>query len=646
MHFLHEPFNSQENSIGDASLKLRFAFALLLLLAGDSFGQQEASLPSILADAQKAQSANDYTTAMADYKQAVKIRRDVPELWANLGLMQHETGDYEGAIQSFKEANRIQPALYVPNLFLGIDYVHTGKQKEAVPLLLKAEKMNDTDPLPSLTLGRAYSSLGEYRLAAKELERTIRIDPKQSSAWFALGIVYLHQVEQDSRTMTERDADSGYAKALYAEALVKQDRYKEAADLYQQAMAAKDRPDCVQSEEGFLNIRQGKPDDAAKDFQVERETHPECTMALLGQARLKIDSGEKAEAATLLQQAWKRDETFLRIQAENFFSGMKPDDVRSFEEYLSQQSGAIAEALQQRDQALLPSNSDSASLPFSLAEAERDFRGGHDQSCAEHLRGSLKNSNAEALRLLAACACNSGNYQLASGAGAALAGFAAQSPAALYWSIKANEKLAQQSLASFQQLEPNSARSHLLMGDIYRQRERFGDAEKEYEKALQIAPKDTGGLLGLASALLGDAKIDQAIETAGKSLARTPDDPETNVVMGEALIAQHRFAEAEPYLTKGLHAKPQMLPHVHALLGETYAAEGRTDDAIEEMKLGLSSDEDGGLHYQLARLYAKTGAKASADVAMAQMKVLQQRRRQASVIAVEDSHSSSLDDAP
>jgi predicted Zn-dependent protease len=89
-----------------------------------------------------------------------------------------------------------------------------------------------------------------------------------------------------------------------------------------------------------------------------------------------------------------------------------------------------------------------------------------------------------------------------------------------------------------------------------------------------------------------------------------------------------------------------MLPHVHALLGKVYDADGKTQEAISELKMGLESDQDGGLHYMLARLYRKIGDTADADAALEQMKVLQQRRREGAVIAFEDSHPSSLDDAP
>jgi len=89
-----------------------------------------------------------------------------------------------------------------------------------------------------------------------------------------------------------------------------------------------------------------------------------------------------------------------------------------------------------------------------------------------------------------------------------------------------------------------------------------------------------------------------------------------------------------------------MLPHVHAMLGEAYAADGKMQDALRELKLGVDSDQDGSIHYQLARLYGKLGDTTDAAVAIQQMKVLQQKRRESAVVAVQDSHPASTDDVP
>lgn len=660
-----ERFSSQGSFTGKVSLKQCLILLLFLLLAGRSFGQQDQSsnLASLLAAAQQAQTANNFAAAAADYQQAVKLRPDIPELRANLGLMQHEAGQYSEAIRSFQQALRLKPSLYVPNLFLGIDYVQTGKAKDAIPLLLKAEKMNATDPLPSLTLGRAYSSLGEHASAIRAFRRAIHLNPAQSSAWFDLGITQLDELEQDARTMTSGYAGSSYAKALYAESLVKQSRYKEAASLYKNILASSDQPPCMLSEMGFLSLKQGDTQSAAIQFKAELTQHPECSLAILGEARLNIAAGSNPAALQLIQQIWGRDHGFFLTTAPMLFDGAAPAQAQGFLNYVAQQQSSgqldpgLYAALAQVVQGTPNTGADTSQLlvdarPSSPSsgtsdQARRQYLAGHDASCVNLLKDSLDSSGASTLQMLAACSWFTGDYNLTYDAGRALQMLPSHPRAqALYWSIKANEKLAYESLARFQQLEPNSARSHILLGDIYRQRQQYDDAQKEYEQALALSPNNTAALLGLASAYYDNANIAKTIETAHQALVQSPDDPEINLLMGEALSSQHNFSAAEPFLLKALNAKPQMLPHVHALLGEAYAADGKTQDAIRELKLGAGSDQDGSVHYHLARLYSKIGDQADAAEAIQQMKVIQQRRREGAVIAVQDAHTPSPDDVP
>jgi tetratricopeptide (TPR) repeat protein len=113
--------------------------------------------------------------------------------------------------------------------------------------------------------------------------------------------------------------------------------------------------------------------------------------------------------------------------------------------------------------------------------------------------------------------------------------------------------------------------------------------------------------------------------------------------MGEILSSLHEYAEAEPYVRKGLESKPQMRPHAHALLGKIYADAGRTSEAIQEMQLGLQDDEDGSLHYQLAVLYRKTGDLASFATMLRESKELSNSRDKRAEIAVGGVSTSSTD---
>jgi predicted Zn-dependent protease len=113
--------------------------------------------------------------------------------------------------------------------------------------------------------------------------------------------------------------------------------------------------------------------------------------------------------------------------------------------------------------------------------------------------------------------------------------------------------------------------------------------------------------------------------TAKKALARDPADSDINLLMGEILVGQHAYLDAEPYLERSLDARPDVLPRVHALLGRVLAATGRPKEAIQELDQGLASDDDGSVHFQLARLYQQAGDAKAAAAALEKSKQIQAR---------------------
>jgi tetratricopeptide (TPR) repeat protein len=217
--------------------------------------------------------------------------------------------------------------------------------------------------------------------------------------------------------------------------------------------------------------------------------------------------------------------------------------------------------------------------------------------------------------MLAFCAYFTGDYHGAFDAGAKMAANVATEAEGLYWETKSAQRLAAAALTHASEMDASSPKLHVLLGDLYRQRKFFPDAEQEYRKALVLAPTDTGALFGLSLALLADNQINQALDVAEKALNNNGDDPELNAVMGEILCARDDFPAAESYLKKGLNTKPEYVPHVHALLGKVYAQTGRTEQAITELKFAVADDKDGTVHYQLARLYLKIGDHDSAKQA-------------------------------
>jgi tetratricopeptide (TPR) repeat protein len=619
----------------------------LVLLAGSliGFGQQTPApkIDSVLAEAQQAQATGDYAAAANDYKQAVRIEPNMPQLWANLGLMQQECGDIAGAIESFQHARRLDPSLYVPNLFLGIDNAHLGKAQEAVPYLLASEKLNKNDPQAPLALGRTYIALRKFHAAAYELERATSLDPKLGAAWFTLGIARLDEVEDEARTMSEEGKESPFSGALYAESLAKQARFSEAASLYKTLLDAKDQPPCLRSDLGFALLRARDHEGASAAFSSELAAHPECGLAILGQARLALDGGETAQAVKLLNELWNRDHGFVESSAAVLLEGLSAEKASAAVgallggtngELPPDLSNALMVAFNLSGQAatnpdLAPPatvNADATTSDGTDRTAQQDYAAGHFEQCVRRLGAKPAVLSAPQLRLLAACAFFTGDNQGAANAANILLAQPPHSLEALYWSIQANERLAFRSLARFQDLEPDSARSHVLLGDIYHQLDRPDDAQAEYSKALALVPGDPAAMLGLATVYLSNNNSAGAMEIAQAALLHSPNDPELNLIVAEALIGQRQYAEAEPYLNRSLSGKPQMIPRIHALMGKVYAETGRTHEAIEQLKLGAPSDEDGSVEYLLARLYRQIGDTRQATDALNRMKTIKQQR--------------------
>jgi tetratricopeptide (TPR) repeat protein len=257
------------------------------------------------------------------------------------------------------------------------------------------------------------------------------------------------------------------------------------------------------------------------------------------------------------------------------------------------------------------------------------FTRGEYRRCAKTLLPAISSLSSQKLSLLATCSFFTGDFKTTLVAAKKLRAFPQSKEESLYWSILAEQRLALLALAYAGEVEPNSIRLHELLAESYRDREKYADAEMEYKVALSINPKEFSALVGAATNYLQELRIDPAHEMIQNALALNPADAEANYIMGEVLFAEHKYSDAEPHLQAGLTANPQLVPRIHALLGQVYASEGDTKRAINEYKLGLPSDDDGSVHFQLGRLYQKSGeAKLAAD-AFADSKAINQRKQTA-----------------
>jgi tetratricopeptide (TPR) repeat protein len=626
---------------------------VLCVLPGAASPQQPEQFESLLVSARDAQARSDFQAAAEFYRQAAALHPEIAELNANLGLMYFQTGKDEHAIGAFQRAIRLKPRLFVPNLFLGLEYVKLKRFTEAISYLKKAALIKNADVQVQLALGEAYAGSGKTRLASASYSRATQLDPGNADAWYHLGVSYLEQVEADARILLTKHKESAYVPALMAETFAEQRAFIQAEDAYKKALGSPKVLPGAHAGYGFVLLNRHDLPGAERELRAEIALNPGSLIAKLGMARLYLEEGTTQQALKEIKEIAKTDAGFLRANASLFSAGLprakRAELRRALEE--ERASGDLTE-----ESVALLRDSVSGTSPEPTPDADGSplrsakipggdpiklYARGNYEECNDALAPRLQQLPVKDLQLLASCAYLTGKYRNALKAAAKLASNAVTEAEGLYWETKSVQKLATHAIARASAVDPGSPKLHVLLGDIYRQQKAFPDAEQEYRKALALRPEDTGALFGLSLALLADGRNDEALAVARASLERNPDDPELNAVMGEILCVHNDFSGAEPYLKKSLKTKPEFVSHVHALLGKVYAQTNRTQQAIAELKLGLPSDKDGSLHYQIARLYLKVGDRDSAKQAFDVSKRLQQQGLMRASVAMEQGEDNS-----
>jgi predicted Zn-dependent protease len=192
-----------------------------------------------------------------------------------------------------------------------------------------------------------------------------------------------------------------------------------------------------------------------------------------------------------------------------------------------------------------------------------------------------------------------------------------------FWSAKAYNQLALQAFERLGQL-PESVELHAVKAQIFHDHGQDLEAAKEWRAALALAPDDEHLKTELATSLFLAHDYQSAIPMIESLLAAAPKSPDLNFMLGESLWRTQQSGKALPYLEAALRADPGMLS-AHAALGLALQSLDRNKEAIPHLEKAVSLDDDGSLHYSLARAYRAAG---DADRARENMEAYQKIQRQ------------------
>ncbi|HZT37270.1 MAG TPA: tetratricopeptide repeat protein [Bryobacteraceae bacterium] len=199
----------------------------------------------------------------------------------------------------------------------------------------------------------------------------------------------------------------------------------------------------------------------------------------------------------------------------------------------------------------------------------------------------------------------------------------AASGASLYWRARAYNELA---LEAFERLGavPESVEMHALKAELLTNHGNKIEAVEEWRAAQRLAPGDARIERQLATALYVAGDYTNALPLLRKFLQQEPRSAELHFLIGDSLLHLEQPHEAIPELEIAARLNPKLLP-AQAALGLALMRDDKPRNAIPHLAAAAGIDDDGSLHYQLARAYQASGEMELAKATMEKYQEIQQR---------------------
>ncbi len=202
-------------------------------------------------------------------------------------------------------------------------------------------------------------------------------------------------------------------------------------------------------------------------------------------------------------------------------------------------------------------------------------------------------------------------------------------PDLLYYLGRASGLLSRDTLETLKTTQPDSARSHQILGETYAIMHNAVGAEKEFMEAIRQRPTTPGIRLELAELYVAAGKWDLAEQQFNIESQLQPGDGEAAYRLGNAQLQQGKIKAARKALEHANTVQPGV-PDTLYLLGKVT---GLDDDPVTAEKLWrelLTLDKDSNLaaqaHFGLANLYRQGGKTAQADAELKEFQRLQKAK--------------------
>ena len=151
------------------------------------------------------------------------------------------------------------------------------------------------------------------------------------------------------------------------------------------------------------------------------------------------------------------------------------------------------------------------------------------------------------------------------------------------------------------------------------------EAEKQFQRALQLKPSNPDTHLWYAEHLVGLGRFDEAVAALSEAAKLDPASTGINAYFGLILFWAHRYDDILQRMGPIVDLHPEY-HQSHAFLGLAYEMKHDYAKAITEMERAYALDKEPEALAQLGHIYAVAGEKAKARRVLAELKQLARRQ--------------------
>ena len=286
---------------------LRSAGALLLALlvvlsireatAQQSGDEVTPAVQKLYEEARDAQHSGDTATAIAKYREIIRLAPHLAAAYNNLGRLYFNDHDYRHAAEVLQRGLELTPNMSTAQAMLGMSYFQLGEDEKAELLLRTALRANPKDDQVEMMLAQALIRNKKPEEATSHLHDFLERNPKDQQAWYLLGKTYMQMSEDALKKINEIDPNSVVAHEIAGEIDASMHNYDLALVEYKKAIDLEPNSPGTHMHMGDAYWNIGKWDSAEEEFKAELTNDPNNCLARWKLANSMLEANESNDDA-------------------------------------------------------------------------------------------------------------------------------------------------------------------------------------------------------------------------------------------------------------------------------------------------------------------------------------------------------------